>query len=301
MKILTTSNSKNFASALQKVLNIDILAVEIKKFANGEKKIRIKEKFIGEKIILISSLSYNPDEMILETLLLADAANRGGALEINLVIPYLGYSLQDQVFLSGEALSSKVVANVFSHSEIFKKIFLFDLHNFSVVGFFSLPTYHLNSLNFFYRYVADNFSSSFDNNVISSPDFGGLKKARRLAEKLAWNLVYVDKKRNLETGQVTINSFFGQVKNKNVFILDDIIISGQTAISLCESMKNAGALNVYFLATHGLFVKNSINVLNQSPIDQIIITNTIDNQNLPDKFKILDLSNYFVQHFSQLF
>jgi ribose-phosphate pyrophosphokinase len=299
MKVATTSTNCNFAQKFAQNLGVELIDIFFDKFKNSEKRLRIKSEVGGEKIILVADLSRSCDEMILETLFLADALNRCGAREISLVIPYLSYSLQDKVFLTGESLTSKTVANLFSQSGLFKRIFLFDLHNPSVVGFFSLPTYHLDSLDFFADYVNKNSDQS--TRVISSPDFGGLKKARCLAEKLDSKLVYVDKRRDLSSGEVTINDFFGEVSQKNVFILDDIIISGGTAISLTKNLKEAGAKSVSFLATHGLMIDCSRENLENSLIDKIVITNTVEQKNLSNKFEVLDLTEFFIGKFLKLF
>lgn len=299
MKVVTNSSNCHFAKSFASNLGLSLIDVYFDKFKNNEKKLRIKDEVAGEKIILVADLIKSCDEMILETLFLADALNRCGAREISLVIPYLSYSLQDKIFLTGESLTSKIVANLFSQSGLFKHIFLFDLHNPSVVGFFSIPTYHLDSLDFFAEYIAQHSDSA--TRVISSPDFGGLKKARRLAEKLNSKLVYVDKKRDLNSGKVTINDFFGEVEEKDIFILDDIIVSGSTAISLAKNLKKAGAKSVSFLATHGLMIDNCRENLENSLLDKIVITNTVEQKHLSDKFEVLDLTDFFIQKFSKLF
>src|SRR5690606_38305320 len=114
------------------------------KFPNGEKRVWIKDKVRGENITIVQSFSEPTDEHIMEFLLLTDALERMGARHINVVIPWLGYSLQDKVFREGEAIAAKVVANLISHAYV-KRVFLLDVHNTSIPGFFSVPTHHLTA------------------------------------------------------------------------------------------------------------------------------------------------------------
>ena len=153
------------------------MKTEITKFANGEKRIWIKENVSGSDVVLIQSLSYPVDENIIELLLLIDALERAGAKDVHLIIPWLGYSLQDKVFRPGEAIAAKVVANLISNSNV-KRVYLLDVHNTSIPGFFSIPTSHLTAMDIFVTYVKNNFAGS--DLIVASPDFGGLKRAQVL-------------------------------------------------------------------------------------------------------------------------
>lgn len=306
MKILGGSSSTALVASLAKELNIEILQTELSTFPNNETKIWIKhtpEEIASENIILVQSFSQPVDAHIMETLLLIDALERLGARHINLVIPWLGYSLQDKIFRDGEPIAAKVVANLLSHSYV-KRAFLFDLHNTSTTGFFAIPSHHLSALQTFVEYAQTTFATAFANNqvVAASPDFGGLKRARVFADHLAKktnqsiNLVNIDKHRNLHTGEVSaIKIQGGDVTDKIVLILDDVIVSGGTVSEAAKLLKQEGAAEVHFFATHGLFVGNALQNLTDSAIDSIVVTNSVHHDSLPEKFKVLDIAPVFAK------
>ena len=136
--------------------------------------------------------------------------------------------------------------------------------------------------------------------VVASPDFGGLKKARVFANQLNLDLVNVDKTRNLKTGKVTAHSLHGDVKGKEVLIFDDAILSGGTVVEVSKLLKTQGAVSIVFLATHGLLVDNSIDELQNSAVDKVVITNTIEQKKLPSKFEVLDVAPIFAQELKKL-
>src|SRR5690348_3446130 len=148
MKLISGQSNRPLATSLAHQLSIPLVDIDIETFANGEKKILIKDDVQGENIVLVQSFTQPVDEHIMEFLLIIDALERMGARHINAVIPWLGYSMQDKAFRAGEPLSAKVVANLVSNSYI-KRTFLLDTHNTSIVGFFSVPTHHSIALPLF--------------------------------------------------------------------------------------------------------------------------------------------------------
>ena len=274
-------------------LGVDQAQVEIGKFANSETKVWIKDEIKDETIILLQSFSQPTDKHIIEFLLLTDAIERAGAEEVIAVIPWLGYSLQDKVFRPGEPISAKVVANMVSASFI-KKIVLLDLHNSSIPGFFSTPTAHLSAM----KLLADHISNEINDPnqyVVASPDFGGLKRAFEFAERLNLPLVKLDKRRDLHTREIVGMHLSGEVKNKTVLLFDDVVLSGGTAGRAASVLKQHGAKEVIFLATHGLFVNDSLTKLQNSEVDRVIVTNSIRQENLPEKVKQISVAKLIAQ------
>lgn len=287
MKIISGTSNLPLAQKVAGQLNIPVLAVEITKFANGEKRIWIKDEIAGENVVLIQSLSEPVDENIIETLLIIDALERAGARHVNLIIPWLGYSLQDKVFRDGEPIAARVVADLLSNSHA-KRTVLVDLHNSSIPGFFSIPTQHLLALEPFVSYAKDNFDLS--QAVAISPDFGGLKRARSFSEALNLELENIDKHRDLNTGKVTPRTVSGDVSGKICLIYDDVINTGGTVVEVAKFLKAKGAMEVHFLVTHGLFANSGLTKMNDASIDSIVITNSINHQDLPEKIKVIDIS-----------
>lgn len=301
MNIISGSSNLELAKSIVATLNQKIptqnsqlIQVEITKFANDEKRIWIKDenKVRGQKICLVQSFSKPVDENIVETLLIIDALERLGAKEVSLIIPWMGYSLQDKVFRDGEAIAAKVIADMISNSFV-SRVFLLDLHNPSIPGFFSVPTYHLSAENLFIDYLKTN--DHLNNTVVVSPDFGGLKASRSFAKKLDLPLLNIDKSRDLKTGLVTAHALRGgEIAGKNAIIFDDVIVSGGTAAQAANLLKKEGALKVIFAATHGIFCNNGINIIAQSEIDHLVISNSITQTEKVNKIKKIDLSSLFV-------
>lgn len=292
MKIISGSSNQVLSENIAQSLNIPLAKTEISKFANGEKRVWIQEDVQGEDVILLQSFSHPVDENIVEALLLLDALERANAKKVIVIIPWLGYSLQDKVFRPGEPIATKVIANILSGSYV-NKIFLLDLHNNSIPGFFSVPTNHISAIDLFAEYVKNNFDLSTA--IIGSPDFGGLKRARVFADKLGLDLINIEKQRNLSTGEVKIADLHGNVENKDVILFDDVVVSGSTVIEASSALKKSGAKSVHFMTTHGLFTDNAVKKIQNSEIDSLIITNSIHHQSLNNKIKVLDIAPIFVE------
>ena len=302
MNIISGSSNFDLANSVIKNLNqiankkvSNLIPIEISKFANDEKRVWIKNKELvrDQEVCLIQSFNTPVDEHIVETLLIVDALERLGARGVTLIIPWLGYSLQDKVFRPGEAIAAKVVADIISNHFV-KRVFLLDLHNSSIPGFFSVPTYHLFADDVFIKYLKTEIG--LNQTVVASPDFGGIKRARIFAEKLGLEMVNIDKSRDLKTGQVTANALHGpSIKNKNIIVLDDVIISGSTVVEGAALLKKEGAKKVYFLASHGVFCQG-LSTIEKSAIDQVIVSNSIhQTQQETKKLKVLDISSVFAQ------
>jgi len=302
MNIISGSSNPYLASSIIEKLNqiagkktSKLIPVEISKFANDEKRVWIKNKELvrSQEVCLIQSFNIPVDEHIIETLLIVDALERLGARGVTLIIPWLGYSLQDKVFRSGEAIAAKVIADIISNHFV-KRVFLLDLHNSSIPGFFSVPTYHLFADDVFIKYLKSELN--LDEAIVASPDFGGIKRARIFAKKLGLEMVNIDKSRDLKTGQVTANALHGpSVKDKNIIVLDDVIIAGSTVVESAALLKKEGAKKVYFLASHGVFCQG-LSMIEDSQIDQVVISNSIhQDQQKSKKLKVLDISSIFAE------
>ena len=292
MLILSGSSNPKLANAIAGALQTQVVEVEIQKFANGEKRVWVKGELRGQNVTLVQSFSDPTDEHIIETLLIADAVERLGARNLNLVLPWMGYSLQDKVFRLGEPIAAKVVANLVSSSYI-KRAFLLDLHNSSIPGFFSIPTEHVSLIDTFVDHCKQHFDLS--QVVVASPDFGGLKRARVFADKLGVGLVNFDKKRNLETGKIEITNLHGDVSGKVVLTFDDVIVSGGTVIEIANVVNQNHAKSVHFIATHALFADHALEKINSSTIDSIITSDSVALQGTTQKVVSISCADVFAQ------
>lgn len=292
MTVVTGSSHSQFAQHLAQLLNVELVTPDLTIFKNTERKVRVPTSLKNETVILVQSLSDPVDTHLIEYLLITDALERVGVEQVWAVVPWLGYSMQDKVFQPGEPIAAKVVANLISNA-FTHRVFLLDLHNSSIPGFFSVPTHHLSADEVFEQYIRDTFN--LKETIVVSPDFGGLKRARVLADRLGVELANIDKHRNLSTGQVEHMELHGNVENKTVLVYDDVILSGGTVGKATQVLKSAGAKQVYFLATHGLFVGSALETLQSCQLNGIITTDSIHHNGLPDSIKQLSIGPVFAE------
>lgn len=300
MNIISGSSNQQLAQTLTSSLQNQgqqstLIECELSKFANDEKRVWIKDetKVRGQKIALLQSFSTPVDENVVETLLIIDALERLGAKEVSVIIPWMGYSLQDKVFREGEAIAAKVVADIISNS-FASRVFLLDLHNPSIPGFFSIPTYHLSAKKLFLEHLRKEYS--LNDAVIVSPDFGGLKRARDFANSLDLPLLNIDKSRDLKTGNVTAHALHGgEVEGKDAIVFDDVIVSGGTVAKAASLLKKEGAKRVFFIATHGIFCNDGLQVVDQSEVDQVLVSDSIAQNKKSNKLTQLSLATLFAE------
>lgn len=292
MKIISGTSNRALAQNIAQKLNLRLVDAEISKFKNGEKRVWIKDNLNGENVVLVQSFSTPADEYIIEFLLIADALERSGARHVNAIIPWMGYSLQDKLFRPGEPMAAKIIADLVSNAYI-KRAHLLDLHNTSIPGFFSIPTHHHSSIELFSKYIKKNVD--LKKAVVVSPDFGGLKRARSIANELELDLANVDKHRDLTTGKVTPMGISGNVEGKICLIYDDIINTGSTVVEVAKFLKHHKAKEVHFFVTHGIFAQNGLTLMNDESINSVVITNSINHTQLPEKIIVLDTADTFVQ------
>lgn len=291
MKLLSGSSNLTFASALADKLSIPLVDTEISRFANGERRVWIKENLSGEDVIVVQTLSNPTDEHIMELLLLIDATERLGAREVHVIIPWLGYSLQDKVFRPGEPIAVKVVANLISNSYV-RRVYLMDLHNSSTPGFFSVPTTHISAIELFVKHAKETYDLNAA--IVASPDFGGLKRARQFASALNLELTNIDKKRDLNTGEIISTTLHGNVSERIVLLFDDTIQSGSTVKEAAETLKEAGAKEVHFLATHGPMVPKAFDLINATTaLNTVVVTNSVEHILNSEKIKVIDSTDLF--------
>lgn len=278
-------------------MGVDVGQVDISKFANDEKRVSVG-KGIGKTAIL-QSFSKPVDEQIIEFCLLADALTRAGYSELVGVVPWLGYSKQDKVFLPGEALSAKVIAQIIQTTKI-KKLITFDLHNRAITGFFDIPVVELSAKPIFRDYFAQKIGDKQNSYVVVAPDEGAVKASASIARELGLTIAYMDKRRDLTTGEVRVVGMSGEVEGKHVLIVDDMIVTGSTMMESAEYLKKMGAVSVSVAATHHLYLPEVQKKLDESEIDEVVVSDTVQmigdavGQQVSDKLKTLSVASLIV-------
>jgi len=292
--ICSGSSNPVLAKKLAQKLGTKLAEVHLDKFANGEARVWVAEKKVPREAIILQSLSRPADEHLVELMLLADALRRLGASEITAVVPWLGYSQQDKVFRSGEPLSVKVIAKMLQVVPL-KRLITFDLHNQAILGFFEIPVTNLSARPLFVDFFKQDLSKD---TLVVAPDEGAVKNSRVFAQELGVPVAYVDKKRDLVSGQVTISGLSRSVKGKEILILDDVIVTGSTLLKVAGFLKTQGAASIRVAATHYLDIPGTQAALEKSAINTIAATDTVAPPIKFPKLQILSVADLLVQELS---
>ncbi len=270
LKIFTGNAHKELAQEISTYLNIPLGKATVKSFADGEIYVKIEENVRGCDVFVIQPTSKSVNHNLVELSIMIDALKRASAGRITAVIPYYGYARQDRKAMPREAIAAKLVANLLVAAGA-DRILTIDLHSGQIQGFFDIPLDHIYALPLLQNYFA---KKDIKNLVIVSPDTGSAKRASKLATEFKVPIAILDKRRP-EHNEAKVTNIVGDVKGKNVIILDDMI---DTAGTICEAvfaLKNAGANQIYVGATHGIFSSPALERLSKVPIEEMVVTNTI--------------------------
>ena len=290
MKLLAGNSNKNLSQKISKFLKTRLVNSKIKKFADGEIYVEINENIRGNNIFIIQSISSPANDNLLEMLLCIDALKRSSAKNITAVIPYFGYARQDRKVVPRTSISAKLVSNLITKAGA-DRVVTVDLHAGQIQGFFDIPVDNLFATPIFYRHIKKRLK--LNNIVCVSPDAGGIVRTRGLSKLLDVSLAIVDKRRP-SPGKSEVMNIIGNVKNKVCIMVDDIIDSGGTIVNAAKMLENKGAKEIHVYITHGVLSGDAIKKIKNSPIKNLVITDTIDNSkkiNNAKNIEILSISN----------
>lgn len=271
MYIFGGSASTALANKIAASIGGKLGEVETTYFANGEMRVWIKSKNAGRSAIVVQSFTIPVNGHIVEFCFLCDALYRMGVHDITAVIPWLGYSKQDKVFRPGEALSAKVVAKIVQVVPI-TRLLTFDLHNLAILGFFDIPVTNLSARPLFVDYFKKKLTAK---TVVVAPDAGAVKSSTVFANELGVPVAYMDKNRDLVTGEVTVQGISRKVRGSDVIIIDDMIVTGETLVETAKYLKKEQVRTISVAATHHLYVPGAQEAIEKSGIDSIMVTDTI--------------------------
>jgi len=292
MKILSGNSNRFLAEKISENLNLPLVKADIKRFADNEVYVEIKENVRGEDIFIIQSTSCPANDNIMELLITIDALKRASAKRITAVIPYFGYARQDRKSLPRTPISAKLVADIITKAGA-DRLLTIDLHATQIQGFFDIPVDNLFAAPVFAEDIKKNFKNK--NPMIISPDVGGMVRARAIAKKIDAELGIVDKRRP-KAGVSEVMNIIGDAAGKDCIIVDDIVDSGGTLCNAGEALVKKGANSVSAYITHGILSGAAIEKVKNSSFDKLVITDSIDqhkNVNLTHKIKILSIAELF--------
>ncbi len=268
LKVLTGNANPELAKEICRYLKIPLGKAEVSQFSDGETYVKILENIRGKDVFIIQPTCPPVNKNLMELLLMIDAAQRASAERITAVLPYYGYARQDRKVEPRVSIAAKLVANLIARSGAHRVLTL-DLHAAQIQSFFDIPVDHLFATPTISRYFKK--KKGF---VVVAPDAGGVARARFYARRLRAPLAIIDKRRDL-TGKTTVMHVIGEVKGKNLVIVDDIIDTAGTLIKAVRALKNKGAREISAACTHGVFSPPATKILKEKVIKEVVITNSI--------------------------
>jgi len=267
--ILSGRANEPLAREIGEILGKSVDAAHIRNFADGEIFVRIDRNARGRDVIIIQPTT-SPADNIMELLLLIDAAKRASAARITAVIPYFGYGRQDRKDQPRVAIGAKLAANLVVTAGA-DRVLGMDFHQHQIQGFFDIPVDHLYAAPVLIKYFLDKGLSDL---VVVAPDVGSAKMARGFAKRLGASLAIIDKRRPAPN-QAEVLTVVGEVSGKNCILTDDMVDTAGTVASAVHALKDRGARTVYAAATHALLSGKARERLEASPLEEMVVTNTI--------------------------
>ena len=271
MKIVSGNSNLPLAKRISTHLGVPLVDATIKKFPDKEIFVEIKENVRGEDVFVIQSTSFPANDHVMELLITIDALKRGSAKRIAAIVPYYGYARQDRKSGPRTPISAKLVANLISTAGA-NRALMVDLHAGQIQGFFDIPTDNLFAAPVFISDIKKKFESK--NTIIVSPDVGGVVRARAIAKRVDCDLAIIDKRRERASVSEVVN-IIGEVEGKNCILIDDICDTAGTLTNAATALKNDKAKSVFAYITHGVLSDPAIERIENSPIDKMIITDSI--------------------------
>ncbi|GAB6066455.1 ribose-phosphate pyrophosphokinase [Aquifex pyrophilus] len=271
VKLISCNANKRLAEEISGYLGLRLTDTLITTFSDGEIRVQINESVRGYHVYVIASLSNPVNHNIMELLLTLDAVRRSSPREITVVIPYYAYGRQDRQDKPRTPVSAKVVADLLETVGA-DRVIVVDLHSPQIQGFFDIPVEHLTAIPVLYDYIRKNLI--LENPVVVSPDAGGVKRARDLANKLGCGVAVILKRRP-EPNKAEVMEVVGDLEGKEAIIIDDIIDTAGTLTAAANALVSKGVKKVYACATHGIFSGPAVERIMNSPIEKVIVTNTL--------------------------
>ncbi len=292
-RLLIFSGNSNITLTKQiaKTVGVKVGDALVSKFPEGEIRVRIYDNVRGADVFIIQSTCPPVNDNLIELLVMIDAIKRASAKRITAVLPFYGYARQDRKDQPRVPITAKLVANLLTTAGA-DRVLTMDLHAGQIQGFFDIPVDHLLAAPVFINYFK---KKKLKNLIIATADIGGIKLAWYFAEKLNIPLAIVDKKRR-GPESVEAMHLIGDVKGKDILIPDDMLATGGTLVQAAKFLKSKGAGDIYACMTHGLFSGDAISKISDAPIKEIVVTDTIPQQDRVDKLKkltVLSVSKLF--------
>ncbi len=289
IKFFSGTATKYLAEQIAKHYGIPLGKTTLTKFSDGEFQPSFDESVRGTNVFIFQS-TFPPTDNLMELLLMIDAAKRASAYKVIAVIPYFGWARQDRKDKPRVSIGAKLVADLLSAAGV-DRIMTMDLHADQIQGFFNVPVDHLYASTVFIPYIK---SLGLDNLVIASPDMGGSKRANAYSRILKCEMAICYKHRE-KANEVSDIRIIGEIKGRNIVIIDDMIDTAGTITKVAEKMMAEGAKSVRAVATHPVLSGKAFDRINNSVLTEVVVSDTIPLKQQSDKIKVLSVAPLFAE------
>ncbi|HOQ37464.1 MAG TPA: ribose-phosphate pyrophosphokinase [Acetivibrio sp.] len=300
IKVFAGNSNIELAKEIAEKMGLPLGMAEVGKFSDGECAININEVVRGSDVFIIQSTCPPVNDNLVELLIMIDAMKRASAGRITAVMPYFGYARQDRKAKARDPISAKLVANLLTTAGA-DRVLTMDLHAPQLQGFFDIPLDHLLGGTILAHYFLEKFEDTSDV-VVVSPDVGSVSRSRKFAQRLDVPLAIIDKRRP-KANVSEIMNIIGDVNNKRVILVDDIIDTGGTIVNAANALAEMGAKEVYACCTHGLLSGPAIERIKNSQMKELVTLNTIplDESKRIDKIVPLSVANVFAEAIERIY
>ena len=298
IKLFACNSNIPLAEKIAAQLGLPLSRCTVGKFSDGEINVSIGETVRGSDVFIIQSTCTPVNDNLMELLIMIDAMKRASAGRITAVIPYFGYARQDRKSKSRDPISAKLVADLISAAGA-DRVLTMDLHAAQIQGFFNIPLDHMEGMPILSQYIE---RKNLEDLVIVSPDLGSVNRARKIANRLDVPIAIIDKRRPKPNVSEIMN-IIGDIKDKNLLIIDDIIDTAGTLCNAANALKERGAKSVRACATHGILSGPAIDRIEASALEELILLDTIplaDEKKL-DKIKVETVAPLFAQAIQRIY
>ncbi len=285
--VFSGNGNRALAKELCDYLSIPLGDAMVDRFSEGEIRVKLNQDVRGKDVFLVQPTCPPVNENIMELLIMIDALRRASAKRITAVLPYFGYARQDRKDQPRVPITAKLVANIITAAGA-HRVLTIDLHAPQLQGFFDIPLDHLFASNVFFDYFS---KLQLKDLVVVSPDVGGVKTARAFAKKFKSDLAVVDKRR-MNDAEIEVMNIMGEVKNRNVVIVDDIVATAGSLVEAAAALKKHGAKDIYAAITHPILSGPAMERVRKSDLKELVVCNTIplDDTKKDPKIKVLSIA-----------
>jgi len=270
LTVFSGNANRKLAESICDILGIQLGDALVDRFPEGEVHVQILENVRGRDVFIVQPICEPPNDSVMELLILLDAAKRASARRITAVLPFYGYARQDRKDRPRVPITAKLLANLLVTAGA-SRVLTVDLHAGQIQGFFDIPVDHLYSINVLCEYFQE---KNLKNMTVVTTDVGGIKMARAYSKFLDAPLAVIDKRRE-SASQVKVMNIIGDVKGRNVVIVDDIISTGGSLVEAAQALKEAGAIDIYATVVHPVLAKEATKRVMNSVIRKLVVTDSI--------------------------